>query len=583
VRQSDPPWLSPSLRMLINDRDRAFRLRHWGKYRRLREEVITSFRQMKSKYLKMSVSSGNARNVWKAIKSVSRCHSTRPSPSSKLTADDFSLYFSSVFQNSDLSTLADFSNTVSDPPKHVFSVSDIEFELRRLRNKSSGSDELPPWIFRDFSFIFSTALTFIFNESISSGVMPSSFKIADVVPIPKTKNPSGVVDYRPISLLPVLSKVFEKLICRKLILPCIKPHLKAGQFAYIPGMNSGTTTALTLTSLNVLKFLDSSSGAVRILTIDFSRAFDKARHDVILSTAKSFHLSNFLLKWISSYLSNRFQRVRWQDRLSEWSPIRSGVPQGSVLGPVLFCLLVDNFQSVSPNSTVIKYADDITLLHFVRSEDEDNLQKEWDNCVLWSESNYLPLNVSKCKVLDIVTKKSLKLSCVSCSGSFSLPIVDNLKILGVTFSSNLKWNTHLNDVIRKASQRIFILRNLKRSSCPPKLIFNSYVVFIRSVLLYAFPCFCNIPSYLRKKMTSIEKRAQKIINDDDVRKEPFIFDVADDMCQSFFEKVVMNVNHPLRAVFTESTTSSRAPCSIRPPFAKSKRFYNSFIKYSRCK
>ena len=122
-----------------------------------------------------------------------------------------------------------------DDARHVlctFSVSDIEFELRRLRNKSSGPDELPPWIFRDFPFIFSTALTFIFNESISSGGMLSSFKIADVVPIPKTKSPSGVVDYRPISLLSVLSKGFEKLICRKLFLPCIKPHLKAGQLVY---------------------------------------------------------------------------------------------------------------------------------------------------------------------------------------------------------------------------------------------------------------------------------------------------------------------------------------------------------------
>ena len=116
----------------------------------------------------------------------------------------------------------------------------------------------------------------------------------------------------------------------KFILPHIKPRLGDEQFAYVPGASSGTTSALTLTSLSVLKFLDSSSGAVRILATDFSRAFDKARHDIILSTAKSFSFPDFLLKWISSFLSHRFQRVRWLGMYSDWSPISSGVPQGSV-------------------------------------------------------------------------------------------------------------------------------------------------------------------------------------------------------------------------------------------------------------
>ena len=108
-----------------------------------------------------------------------------------------------------------------------------------------------------------------------------------------------------------------------------------------------------------------------------------------------------------------------------------------------------------------------------------------------------------------------------------MPQVDDLKILGVTFSTNLKWNSLLEDVIRKASQRMYIVCNLKRSACPSKLISTAYVAFIRSVLLYAFPCFCNISLYLRNRMSCVEKRVFRIIGDE--CKEGLLFEVADDL------------------------------------------------------
>lgn len=434
-------------------------------------------------------------------------------------------------------------------------------------------------IFRELSFVLSSAITFIFNLSISSGIMPNRLKMANVVPIPKCRNPSMLKEYRPISLLPVISKVLERLVSRKFILPHIRSQLNPNQFAYIPGSSSGTTTALTIMSHKILQFLDASSGAVRLLTIDFSRAFDCARHDMIVASAKNYSVPYFLLNWITSFLTNRQQRVLWQGNFSNWSLVRSGVPQGSVLGPILFCLLVDNFTPVAPNSTVIKYADDITILHFVRSPHDDLLQLEWENCVSWSETNFLPINAAKCKVLDIVTKQNLLLSPVHFSNGSCLPNVCDLKILGVTFSSSLKWNCHLQEVIRKASQRIFIVRNLKRSDCPSQLIFRAYVAFIRSLLLYAFPCFCNIPLYLKNRMLSVEKRVLRIIGVDVT--EASLLEAGDKMCVSLFEKVVKNRDHPLRSFFLEKPVTRSSCLTLQPPLAKSKRYFNSFIKYSR--
>ena len=197
-----------------------------------------------------------------------------------------------------------------------------------------------------------------------------------------------------------------------------------------------------------------------------------------------------MLRLFSDFLFNRQQRVFGNNCNSPWSVIPSGVPQGSVLGPLLFTLVVNDLKPLFSNSCIIKYADDVSLLHFVRSSSDDHLQEEFDKCMRWSRCNYLPLNFSKCQVLDFCTKKCLSLTPVFFSGS-PLPQVETAKILGVFLSSDLSWNAHISYIVSKASHRVFIIRNLKRSACSSELIFRAYVAFVRSILLYTFPSFCN--------------------------------------------------------------------------------------------
>ena len=317
-----------------------------------------------------------------------------------------------------------------------------------------------------------------------------------------------------------------------------------------------------------------------MLSLDFSKAFDKACHEVILAAASRFNLPRFIQKWLKNFVSDRIQRVRWNNALSSWSPISSGVPQGSVLGPILFSMIVDSFRPASGNSSVIKYADDITILHFVRSSSDDELQKEWENAIAWSSANRLPLNLTKCKILDIVTKNTISVRPVVTFEGNALPQVDTLKILGVTFSSDLKWNIHVRNVVSKASSRIYIIRNLKRSDCSKDLLYRAYVSFIRSVLLYAYPSFCNMTAYLRQELSSVEKRVMKIIGSN--CDKPDLLTFADFTCSKFFKMIEYCKTHPLRIMFRELPEScTRRKFSLGPPCCKTKRLHNSFIKYSR--
>ena len=155
----------------------------------------------------------------------------------------------------------------------ILSVSEIESHLRRLRRKSCGPDGIPFWVLRDFASIISSPVTVLFNRSLRSCSVPKCFKRATISPIPKCARPSHPGDYRPISLLPILSKVLERIVLRKCIFPYVHQKLDAAQFAYQPTTGTGTTSALTLLYHRVISFLDAAPGAVRIMTVDFKKAY----------------------------------------------------------------------------------------------------------------------------------------------------------------------------------------------------------------------------------------------------------------------------------------------------------------------
>ena len=158
-----------------------------------------------------------------------------------------------------------------------------------------------------------------------------------------------------------------------------------------------------------------------------------------------------------------------------------------------------------------------------------------------------------------------------------------MTFLGVTFASDLKWNVHVSKIIKKVSKRIFVIRNLRRGGCPSLLIWRSYVAQMRSVLLYAFPCFCNVPNFLIDKLFRVEKRVRRIINDDTVCV-PSLKLAADTLGVRLFQKVLKDEQHPLRSFFDQcGARCTRSSCDIRRPFAKTKRFSRptSFIKFCR--
>ena len=190
----------------------------------------------------------------------------------------------------------------------------------------------------------------------------------------------------------------------------------------------------------------------------------------------------------------------------------------------------------------------------------------------------LPINFLKCNVLNIVTKKSLSLSDIVLTDGNTLDVVQCLSFLGVTLSHDMKWNAHINKIVKKASKRMFILYNLKRSGCSDQLMFLSYCAYIRSVLLYAFPAWCNVPSSLTWKLRVVERRVMRIINSSNAF--PSLFDVAEKTCLKLMRSIASFETHPLRVMFkSRSVTHTRNRQHLIGPFTKTSRFAKSFIKF----
>ena len=180
--------------------------------------------------------------------------------------------------------------------------------------------------------------------------------------------------------------------------------------------------------------------------------------------------------------------------------------------------------------------------------------------------------------MNCVTKASLFLDPIICKSGNALASVPSLRLLGVIFSADLTWNEHVKYTITKCYKRLFILRNLKRVNCPSHIIKNCYVTFIRSVLLYGYPSFCNLPNYLFSKLSRVERIAGRYFSS--AQTCPLLSS-ANAMCLKLFTHITNVDNHPLRIMFQKRLPTPRNNAVLKPPFASSKRFSNSFIRFGK--
>ena len=505
-------------------------------YRRTLKHVINS---AKTSYRCKQITDniGDKRKTWKVINELRGKSKNQIKPSfiidnkrimdRRIIAAKFNEYFNSIATNLneniadlDLSdckfkSFEDYLHTPVENSMVLFSsttneVMDIISELDN--NKSS---DIPVRIIKKASHVISPILSNHFNLLMNDGVFPDVLKVGKVTPIYKKEDPESLENYRPISTLPVFGKIFEKIIYTRLYNFLQSQNtLHENQFGF--RQNHSTSHALNYSVAHINSCIKRKQHVLGIF-IDLSKAFDTIDHNKLLFKLDRYGIRGMAHQLLKSYLSNRIQYTAVLGEKSDKLTIKYGVPQGSVLGPLLFLIYVNDIINCHTNGDFILFADDTNI--FVEGPTPEAVYKK-ANALLRSLYTYmthnkLHINMGKCCFIhfkpcrpnkDEFIQDTYELKINECS----LKKVTSTKFLGVTIDDKLSWGPHIKDLKRKLNFAISTLSRIK-SCIPESLHKDLYYTLFESHLSYCISVWGNIPQYQMNALHVIQKKCIRIL------------------------------------------------------------------------
>ena len=394
----------------------------------------------------------------------------------------------------------------------IFDKSEVEYLLSNINpNKAQGPGGIHGRILKMCSHSLADPLCHIYKLSYNSGYLPKEWKLANVVPVFKKGDKGDVENYRPISLTCLVMKVFERVIKETLLIHT-KHLLDNRQHGFLSNKSCST---------NMVHFCDdlalslNNDNRTDVVYFDFAKAFDSVNHDIILDKLKcKYKVDGTLLKFLCNYLKDREQCVVIGNEKSINKTVLSGVPQGSILGPLLFVLFINDMpDGISPGTKLALYADDTKIWRVIENDhDHAVLQNDIDYLDKWSLDNKMKFHLSKCKVL------SVQKSPVDASTDFKyslgtdpLEYADSEKDLGVDMTPKLSWSNQIDRLCSKASQKLGMIRRncffVKDTSRARTL----YIALVRSIFESCSIIWRPTNQTLTAKIEGIQKRAIKWI------------------------------------------------------------------------
>ncbi len=538
LKLRNKPWISLRIQKMMRIRDKLFQqfkftnsTVDFNAYKQFRNRVVNELRESKKSYYHnyFDENKSNMKMLWKGIKSIVSLKSNNletisylnDTDGSKITdpgemANKFNHFFTNVASDitkkiprTPKSPLAYLSNPNLDSffiapcaPNEVSTV------IQSLKNgKSSGPNSIPIKLLKVLEPNISVTLSSLINESFETSTFPATLKIAKVIPVFKKGLATKTSNYRPISLLSIFSKIFEKIMYQRLY-----KFLEVGELLFHMqfGFRNGHSTDHALVSLteNIKASLDNKKFGCGIF-IDLQKAFDTVNHDILLKKLEHYGIRGTSLNWFQSYLCDRKQYVSVNGHSSSACYITCGVPQGSVLGPLLFLIYINDLPNSSKLLKFFLFADDTNI--YFESDDlirlSKTVNKELKKVKTWLDCNKLALNVDKTNfVLFHSPRKKLQNLINLKLGKNSIKNTKYVKFLGVLVDEHLSWKYHITELYKKLSRTtgiFFKIRHyipLETLICLYNSIFSSFLSYGIIVWGLTYASYLNPLLLLQKKI-----------------------------------------------------------------------------------
>ena len=386
---------------------------------------------------------------------------------------------------------------------------DILQKLLKLNaNKSPGSDNVQPRVIKELDPVLVDPLFIIFELSLKLGKVPSAWKLATVTAIFKNKgNKHDPRNYRPISLTSIACRILESIF-RDSIMGYLKTNsiLSDKQFGFLGGRS--TILQLLIAMDEWTEILD-RGGAMDVIYCDFQKAFDTVAHNRLMDALCHYGLKDPILSWIEDYLKNRKQQVSVNGSKSSLFDVSPRVPQGSVLGPLLFIIYINSMVVKAGDTNLLLYADDVKLYREIKTdEDVETLQTDLDKLYDWTQYSLLKFHPDKCVVMRLMSSRSKKLkpNALYNMDERRLKAVSEEKDLGISFNDNLTFEKHINEKVNKANSLVGMVR--RTFVYLDKDVFKVlFISIVRPHLEYGAPIWNPYTKKLINQIENVQRRA----------------------------------------------------------------------------
>lgn len=602
IRNKPSPWITPEIKSKMHERDflkkkasQTNLAQDWSKYKKCKNSTNKQVAKTKKKYYRDQIAkfSDNSRKTWKTLNDIrgkksksTEIREIKESPSvAKLTTDSnqiaevLNIHFSEIA--SKLASKIDNNVNMSintdplcfiRPVNSVFTFVMINpervFKLLQTLDvsKAIGLDGIPNNLLKIAAPYIYRSLTNLFNLSLKTNTFPCEFKIAKVCPIFKSGDRDDANNYRPISITPTIARIFEKVIFEQLTEYLNHNNLIDVHQSGFRSIHSTLTALLDLTndwSFNIDRKM--INGAV---FLDLQKAFDTVDHNVLLMKLKRYGFDPDSTKWFSSFLTNRQQRCAANGTLSTTRSLTHGVPQGAILGSVLFLIYINDLPNCLDYSTPRLYADDTTLTFSDCDTPalKNQMKSDLDQVALWLRANKLTLNVLKSEFMLIGSRQRLStndtVSMNLAIDGVPLKRCNETKCLGVIIDEHLNWKSQIESIIKKVTIGLCTLKSIKSLINRDNMI-KVYKATIEPYFDYCSLVWDGIDATLTNKLQILHNRAARIITG-----SPYLTVRTNDMFKQLNWKKLYQRRLKQKAIMMFKVVNGLAPPYLIDMFSK---------------